>query len=345
MNKNNKNGSHGETGAPHLPPNPNTGVDYSGAKLKEIYLAGGCFWGVEAYFARIYGVAKTTVGYANGKTQNPTYHELNKTGHAETVQVSYDPGRVSLRELIDWYFRIIDPTSVNRQGNDTGTQYRTGIYYSDPPDEEIICMAVAKEQQKYKALIATEVKPLENYCMAEDYHQDYLDKNPNGYCHVDFSSLKNAPVTAEPASYNKPDEETLRASLTDMQYSVTRLNGTEPPFKNEYWNNHARGIYVDIVTGEPLFVSSDKFDSGCGWPSFSKPVNEDIVVEKQDGSHLMLRTEVRSRTGDNHLGHVFDDGPRDKGGLRYCINSASLRFIPLEEMEQKGYSKYIGIVK
>lgn len=310
--------------------------------MKEIYLAGGCFWGVEAYFSRIEGVVETTVGYANGKTEKTTYYDIPKTGHSETVLVKYDPERVSLNTILEYYFNIIDPVSVNKQGNDAGTQYRTGIYYVDVEDKIAIDLFIEKEQKKFSAPIVVEVLPLKNYSLAEEYHQDYLEKNPNGYCHIDLSSV---PSTLKKEKYEKPFKEQLKEKLTDIQYKVTMQNATEPPFKNEYWNNHKKGIYVDIVTGQPLFISSDKFDSGCGWPSFSKPIDEDVLTEKEDKGFGMRRTEVRSKVGDTHLGHVFEDGPTENGGLRYCINSAALRFIPIEEMEEKGYSKYIALVK
>jgi peptide methionine sulfoxide reductase msrA/msrB len=330
----------GNNSSNSLPANPNDGVDYSDRALKEIWLAGGCFWGVEAYFSRIYGVAKTDVGYANGRTENPSYHDLHKTGHAEAVHILYDPERVSLQTLLDYYFKIIDPVSLNRQGNDIGTQYRTGIYYRDDIDRGAIQSIVGKEQQKYNKPMATEVKSLENYYPAEDYHQGYLENNPGGYCHVDFSSLTAKPPEAE----HSPSPAELKKTLTGIQFSVTQQGGTEPPFANEYWDNHKKGIYVDVVTGEPLFVSNDKFDSGCGWPSFTRPIDKDALTERQDTSHFMARTEVRSRKGNSHLGHVFNDGPKDLGGLRYCINSASLKFIPLEDMEAKGYGRFIGLV-
>lgn len=328
-----------------LPANPNAGTDYSNKKLKEIWLAGGCFWGVQAYFARIYGVAKTDVGYANGRTANPSYHDLKVTGHAETVHIFYDPEKTGLPTLLDFYFKIIDPASVNRQGNDIGTQYRTGIYYRDEADFPVIREYIAKEQKKYDAPIAVEVGRLENYYPAEEYHQDYLEKNPGGYCHVDFSSLREQTPPAGKAAYPKPAPEKLKASLTEMQYRVTQQNATEPPFDNEYWDNRRKGIYVDVVTGEPLFVSSDQFESGCGWPSFTKPIRADSLTENRDTSHFMVRTEVRSRHGDSHLGHVFPDGPKEQGGLRYCINSASLRFIPLQEMEEQGYGQFIKLIE
>jgi len=145
--------------------------------------------------------------------------------------------------------------------------------------------------------------------------------------------------------YVKKDLKEVKSRLNKLQYEVTQNNATERPFRNEYWDNDRKGIYVDIVTGEPLFISNDKFDSGCGWPSFTKPIDEGVIIEKEDKTYGMIRTEVRSRTGDSHLGHVFNDGPKDKGGLRYCINSAALKFIQLEDMEGEGYGKYIRLIK
>lgn len=323
-----------------LPDNPNSGVEFDINKLHEICLAGGCFWGTQAYFARIYGVYETTAGYANGKTENPSYERLSITGHAEAVYMRYDVQRVSLAVLLGYFFKVIDPTILNRQGADTGTQYRTGIYYIDDNDLSVINEAVKKEQHKYSRPIVTQVEKLIHFYPAEQYHQQYLEKNPGGYCHVDFSSLNT-----KANEYDKPNEDTLRNSLSELQYLVTQKNHTEPAFQNTYWDHYEKGIYVDIVTGEPLFASSDKFQSGCGWPSFTKPIEKDALTEKSDTSYGMNRTEVRSRAGDSHLGHVFNDGPQVSGGLRYCINSASLRFIPLSEMEKEGYGKYIYLVR
>ncbi|EFU76917.1 peptide-methionine (R)-S-oxide reductase MsrB [Lachnoanaerobaculum saburreum] len=312
--------------------------------IREIYLAGGCFWGVEGYFKRIEGVKDTTCGYANGKTANPSYEDVcrHNTGHAETVRVLFDTDVISLEDLLIYYFRIIDPVSVNKQGNDVGTQYRTGIYYTDESLLPVIKAAVEREQRKYNEKIAVEVLPLENFYSAEEYHQNYLDKNPNGYCHINLN-LANEPIVRS-ENYKKLDDKELKEKLTTLQYDVTMNAATERPFDNEFNSNFERGIYVDITSGEPLFLSIDKFESGCGWPSFSKPIQKDLVRYNEDLSLGRRRIEVRSNAADAHLGHVFDDGPSELGGLRYCINSAALRFIPIDKMDAQGYGylkKYI----
>lgn len=328
-----------------LPANPNAGIDYSKRQLREIWLAGGCFWGTEAYMARIPGVADTDVGYANGNVANPTYEQVcrHTTGFAEAVHVRYDPAVVSLARLLGYFFEIIDPTVLNRQGNDIGDQYRTGIYYQDPADLPIIQAVVSEIAGQVSQTVVTEVKPLENFYRAEEYHQDYLEKNPGGYCHVSFDTLPKPESGVK--LFFKPDPDALKARLSPIQFSVTQENGTERPFTGEFWDNHRPGLYVDIVTGEPLFSSRDKFDSNCGWPSFARPIEKKAVKEKRDLSHGLDRVEVRSNSGDSHLGHVFTDGPAKLGGLRYCINSASLRFIPLEELEAEGYGEWADKVR
>ena len=312
--------------------------------IREIYLAGGCFWGVEGYFKRIEGVKDTTCGYANGKTANPSYEDVcrHNTGHAETVRVLFATDVISLEDLLIYYFRIIDPVSVNKQGNDVGTQYRTGIYYTDESLLPVIKAAVEREQRKYNEKIAVEVLPLENFYSAEEYHQNYLDKNPNGYCHINLN-LANEPIVRS-ENYKKLDDKELKEKLTTLQYDVTMNAATERPFDNEFNSNFERGIYVDITSGEPLFLSTDKFESGCGWPSFSKPIQKDLVRYNKDLSLGRRRIEVRSNVAGVYLGHVFDDGPSELGGLRYCINSAALRFIPIDKMDAQGYGylkKYI----
>lgn len=303
---------------------------------KVIYLAGGCFWGVEGYFKKLPGVYETEVGYANGKTDDTDYANVAATDHAETVKVCYDKSRISLEEILLHYFRIIDPLSVNRQGNDIGRQYRTGIYYIDDDDSKIIDK-VFNYEKKLHGPIAVEKSALKNFINAEDYHQDYLDKNPGGYCHIDLS-LSSKPLFDE--KYAMPSDDKLKEILDQTSYNVMRKSATEAPGTSPLNNENRPGIYVDKITGEPLFCSSDKFDAGCGWPSFSKPITSDKLVEQVDTSHMMVRTEVVTKNSNSHLGHVFDDGPIKKGGLRYCINGTALRFIPLEKMDEEGYGDY-----
>lgn len=339
------------------------GTDYrnniENMDMKEIYFAGGCFWGTERFFSLVDGVTKTEVGYANSRVPSPTYREVcgGNTGAAETVRVVYDPHIVSLPFLIDLYFKTIDPTLLNRQGNDIGTQYRTGIYFTDDADRDVIDEAMIRERERYLQPIVVETGKLKNFYPAESYHQQYLENNPGGYCHIGSGLMKMASEAKDPylqqdndnvgkeIKYRKPSDGELRRKLTAEQYAVTQQGATERPYTNEYDHEFRPGIYVDITTGQPLFVSSDKFDSGCGWPAFSRPISPDVLTEHIDNSHGMKRVEVRSAIGDAHLGHVFPDGPRSTGGLRYCINSASLRFIPKSEMEAQGYAEYLPLVK
>ena len=324
--------------------------DYDISASKVIYLAGGCFWGLEAYMQKLNGVEDAISGYANGKTENPSYYDLKTSGHAETVKVIYNPLIISLEDILAHYLRVVNPVSINKQGNDVGTQYRTGIYYTDEADKAIIENILAKEQTKHDKPIAIEVEPLKHFYDAEEYHQDYLEKNPGGYCHIDLSLAdkpldKDEEPIIDSSRYIKPSDEELKKNLTDIQYDVTQNSATERAFSHEYHDSFKRGIYVDITTKEPLFSSTDKFESGCGWPSFSKPISKDVVKYFEDNSHFMHRTEVRSRSGNAHLGHVFNDGPKELGGQRYCINGASLEFIPYDEMDEKGYGYLKYLVK
>lgn len=321
-------------------------------RTETIYFAGGCFWGVEAYFQRIDGVVDAVSGYANGKTANPSYEDVvyRNTGHAETVKVTYDIDKLTLAQLFEHFFRIIDPTSLNKQGNDRGVQYRTGIYYTNPDYAPIVAAALDKEQGNYKKPIVVENKQLENFYPAEEYHQDYLIKNPNGYCHIDLNKA-NQPLTQDKPkgfdvkNYQKPSEAELRQILTPEQYRITQENGTEYAFSHSYDELFEPGLYVDVVSGQPLFSSDDKYNSHCGWPSFTQPITPDVIKKLDDYSHNMHRIEVRSQAADSHLGHVFPDGPTDRGGLRYCINGASLRFIPYGELDSAGYGEWKDKIK
>ena len=311
--------------------------------MAEIYLPGGCFWGLEDYFSRIEGVKKTTVGYANGQVESTNYQLIHQTDHAETVHLIYDEKRVSLREILLYYFRVIDPLSVNKQGNDVGRQYRTGVYYTDEGDKAVIEQVFAEQEKQLGQKIAVELEPLRHYVLAEDYHQDYLKKNPDGYCHINVNDAYQPLV--DPGQYEKPTDAELKEQLTQEQYQVTQHSATERPFHNAYNATFEEGIYVDVTTGEPLFFAGDKFESGCGWPSFSRPIAREVLRYYEDKSHGMERIEVRSRSGNAHLGHVFTDGPESAGGLRYCINSAALRFIPKEKMEAEGYAYLLQHMK
>ena len=309
---------------------------------KNIYFAGGCFWGTEHLFSLVEGVEKTTAGYANSIVTNPTYKEVctGMTGAAETVEVIYDDTRVGLTELIDIYFRSIDPTSLNRQGGDVGTQYRTGIYYTDANDLPIIDAMIAMIQRRNTEPVVVEVMPLKNFYPAELYHQEYLYKNPDGYCHVNPALFKEV----KSRKSRNLDKSELRSRLTPLQWEVTQNGATERPFTNEYDHEFRRGIYVDITDGTPLFVSAKKYDSGCGWPAFSRPIDTSFITEHDDNSYGRQRTEVRSASSGAHLGHVFNDGPADDGGQRFCINSAALRFVPEADMDREGYGKYLPLL-
>ena len=319
--------------------------------IKTIYLAGGCFWGVSEYYSRIAGVKSSKSGYANSKVENPSYKEVKtgNTGAAETVEVVYDTDTVSLKTLLTQFFKIIDPVAVNHQGEDYGTQYRTGIFYTDDEDLNTIQQVVEYEQRKYEEQFALEIKPLENFFEAEDYHQDYLKKNPEGYCHVDFFSLSDLKADnsrfVDQDKYTVEKREVLKEKLSEEAYDITQRGATEKPFTGEYDKHFEKGIYVDVITGAPLFKSTDKYESGCGWPAFSAPINQSVVSMHNDDSGNRQRIEVRSKTSNAHLGHFFTDGPKDKGGIRFCINSAALKFIPYDRMDEEGYSEFKDLVE
>ena len=341
--------------APNVPlPEEIVQQNEKGTGEAEIYLAGGCFWGTEFLMRNVPGVVSVEVGYSNGTTRNPTYREVCRgSGHAESAHVIYNPDFVPLTKLLEIYFQSIDPTLINQQGKDYGAQYRTGIYYRNSSDEEIVKNALDKLQGNFFNPITVECEPIKNFYRAEEEHQEYLIKNPNGYCHVSRSLIdEQAKLKAaqefpnknfsRDRVYGKPSKETLK-ELSELQRAVTQASATEPPFKNEYDEEYREGIYVDVTNGQPLFLSKDKFDAGCGWPAFSKPIDSDYLEERTDRSFGMERIEVCAKASGSHLGHVFDDGPENLGGLRYCINSASLRFIPREKMTEEGYSEWTNL--
>ncbi len=314
--------------------------------MKIATFAGGCFWCMVKPFDRYEGVAKVVAGYTGGMVPNPTYREVcdGGTGHVEAVQIHFDEKKISYEQLLAIFWRQIDPTDDGGQFADRGSSYRTAIFYHD--DRQKAAAEKSRDslqnEKRFSQPIRTAILPAKEFFPAEDDHQNYYRKNPTPYARY-FAGSGRQTFLATTWNAERPNPETLKNRLTKLQFDVTQNDKTEPAFRNDFWDNHAEGIYVDVVDGRPLFSSKDKFDSGCGWPSFSKPIDRMAVVEKSDRSLNMERTEIRSFSADSHLGHVFSDGPKTLGGLRYCINSASLRFVPKEKMREAGYGDLLRL--
>ncbi|KAB8138547.1 peptide-methionine (S)-S-oxide reductase MsrA [Gracilibacillus oryzae] len=313
--------------------------------IEKAVFAGGCFWCMVEPFDEQPGIINIVSGYTGGEKPNPTYEEVctNTTGHREAVEITFEPDKFPYKKLLELFWQQIDPTDPNGQFNDRGESYKTAIYYTNEEQKELAeaSKRELEESGKFDKPIVTDILPAKPFYLAEEKHQDYYKKQSFHYQLYKKGSGRADFIKRNWKKQYSKDE--LKEKLTPIQYHVTQENGTERPFMNEYWNNNSEGIYVDLVSGEPLFSTKDQYDAGCGWPSFTQPLNRQRLKENLDTSHGMRRIEVRSDESDSHLGHVFDDGPIEKGGMRYCINSASLRFIPKDKLAEEGLEQYLPL--
>ncbi len=329
---------------------------YGFAKEQSAYFAGGCFWCMEKPFEELDGVKSVISGYLGGDEENPKYKQVagGKTGHRESIKVIYDDKKISYQKILETYWKTIDPTDNLGQFVDRGFQYAPAIFFNNDKEKKLATESkeLLERNKVFSKPISILITKAKTFYPAEDYHQDYYKKNPIRYKYYRYNSGRDQFLDkiwkrteidlANKIVFKRPSKKELKKQLSKIQFEVTQEDGTERPFKNEYWDNKKPGIYVDIVSKEPLFSSTDKFKSGTGWPSFTKPLVSSAIVEKPDSTFGMTRTEVRSKLGDSHLGHLFTDGPAPTG-LRYCINSAALEFIPVEKLKERGYERFLNL--
>lgn len=328
-------------------------TESNNTNYSKAYFAGGCFWCMEGIFEAQEWVGESVVWYIGGSSSDANYSSVSSgnTQHREAVRVAYNPAIISYEKLVELFWTQIDPTDPNGQFADQGFHYTTAIYYWDE-NEKILAeqsKQTLQDSSKFEKDIVTKILPVSEFFEAESYHQDYYKKSSFRYnIYAKWSGRKwfieqNWAERIGELVEQTYGEAALRENLTPLQYAVTQQDATEPAFDNEYWDNKQAWIYVDVIDGTPLYSSVDKYDSGTGWPSFSRAIVAENVFTRTDRKLFIPRTEARSSSSDAHLGHIFSDWPKEQWGLRHCINSASLRFVPAGELEAEGYSEYLEL--